>query len=323
MDDLTGKWARLSLNTRETQTLPLAPEVENNNRVLVAKLFTKRRVNVEALSRTLKTMWRFIQKFEVRNLTSNTVLILFSDEADVRKILSQEPWSFDKYLIGLYKPGDLESVDDAKFDTASFWLNNMKGNWEYNQGLVVSSDGSSGGLTLLWKPGTQHVGQDLLELIITIAWCIWYNRNRTRHGSPRQSSNEIIHKARTIMEEFQVAHFTCPQPTAKAIDIAVSFAWDVGVQDVIFETDSHVIFTALLGSTMPPATVIDVIESIQHKLHVFRRVKVQHVGQQGNKSAHTLAQHAKGIHGFVTWMEESPPIIESLVLQDAMYLSLS
>ena len=34
------------------------------------------------------------------------------------------------------------------------------------------------------------------------------------------------------------------------------------------------------------------------------------------------AQHAKGIHGFVTWLEESPPIIESLVFQDAMYLSL-
>jgi len=132
-----------------------------------------------------------------------------------------------------------------------------------------------------------------------------------------------LHKARTIMEEFQVAHFACPQHTgpsnthwvppsnpwfkintdaaifknlglmgigtvirdhtgtviaalsqhlhlllgpleveAKAMDVAVLFAWDVGVQDFIFETDSHVIFTALLGSTLPPTTVIDVIESI-------------------------------------------------------------
>ena len=78
------------------------------------------------------------------------------------------------------------------------------------------------------------------------------------------------------------------------------------------------IFTALSGSTIPPAIVIDVLESIQQKLHEFRRVKVQHVRQQGNKSAHALTQHAKGIH-FVTWLEESPPIIESLVLQDAMY----
>ena len=160
----------------------------------------------------------------------------------------------------------------------------------------------------------QHVGQDLLELIITIAWCMWYNRNRTRHGPQRHSLNEIINK---------VAHFTCPQHTgpsnthsvppsnpwfkintdasifknlssvgigtvirdhagtiiaalnqhlhlplgpleaeAKAMDVAVLFAWDVGVQDVIFETNSRVIFTAHSGSTLPPATVIDVIESI-------------------------------------------------------------
>ena len=70
-----------------------------------------------------------------------------------------------------------------------------------------------------------------------------------------------------------------------AMDIAVSFAWDVGVQEVIFETDSHVIFTTLSGSTIPPATVIDVLESVQQKLHEFRRVKVQHVRRQGNKSA--------------------------------------
>ncbi|KAL0012603.1 hypothetical protein SO802_007711 [Lithocarpus litseifolius] len=34
-------------------------------------------------------------------------------------------------------------------------LNNMKQNWNYNQGLVVSSEGLSGGLALLWKPDTQ------------------------------------------------------------------------------------------------------------------------------------------------------------------------
>ena len=122
MDDLTGKWARLSLNTQESQIVALALDVENNSRVLVAKLFTKRRVNMEALLRTLKSMWRSIQDFELRDLDSNTVLILFSSEADSLKILSQQPWSFDKYLIGLYKPTEEESVEDAKFTFAPFWI---------------------------------------------------------------------------------------------------------------------------------------------------------------------------------------------------------
>ncbi|XP_023907357.1 uncharacterized protein LOC112019055 [Quercus suber] len=97
-------------------------KVEDNSRVLVAKLFTKRRVNMEALSRTLKSMWRSIQDFELRDLGSNTVLILFSSKADSLKILSQQPWSFDKYLIGLYKPTEEESVEDAKFTSAPFWI---------------------------------------------------------------------------------------------------------------------------------------------------------------------------------------------------------
>ena len=122
MEDLTGKWARLSLNTRECQTIPLASDVENNSEHLVAKLFTMRRVNMEALSCTLKSMRRSIQNFEIRDLTSNTVLILFSDEANAMKIISQGPWSFVKYLIGLYKLSESESMDDARFDTASFWI---------------------------------------------------------------------------------------------------------------------------------------------------------------------------------------------------------
>nr|XP_023913473.1 uncharacterized protein At4g02000-like [Quercus suber] len=67
-------------------------------------------------------MWRSIQDFELRDLGSNTVLILFSSEVDAIKILDQQPWSFDKYLMGFYKPTAEESVEDAKFSNASFWI---------------------------------------------------------------------------------------------------------------------------------------------------------------------------------------------------------
>ena len=60
MDDITGKWAQLSFNTKETQTMDLAPNVVNNSRVLMARLFTKCRVNIEALVRTLRSMWHSV-----------------------------------------------------------------------------------------------------------------------------------------------------------------------------------------------------------------------------------------------------------------------
>ena len=49
---------------------------------------------------------------------------------------------------------------------------------------------------------TKHVDRDLLVLIVIMAWCMWFNRNKTRLGSPRQPSREILHKARLILEEF-------------------------------------------------------------------------------------------------------------------------
>ncbi|KAK7830730.1 hypothetical protein CFP56_027998 [Quercus suber] len=110
MDDITGKCASLSLNTKEAQTVSLAPDVVNNSRILVARLFTKRRVNVETLVRTLKSMWRPVQNFEVRDLGSNTVLIIFDDDAALMKILTQGPWSFDKYLI---RPENAEVIGNT------------------------------------------------------------------------------------------------------------------------------------------------------------------------------------------------------------------
>ena len=57
---------------------------------------------------------------------------------------------------------------------------------------------------------TKHVDKDLLALIVIVAWCMWFNRNKTRLGNPRQPSREIPHKARLILEEFQLAHLRKP-----------------------------------------------------------------------------------------------------------------
>ena len=55
----------------------------------------------------------------------------------------------------------------------------------------------------------------MLELVITISWCMWYNKNKTRLGSPRQSSHDIIMKARSMLaEDFHLTHFRYCQPSA-------------------------------------------------------------------------------------------------------------
>ena len=53
MENITSKWDRLSLNQTENQTISLTSTVTGNGKVLVAKFFTKRRINMEAILRTL------------------------------------------------------------------------------------------------------------------------------------------------------------------------------------------------------------------------------------------------------------------------------
>ena len=100
---------------------------------------------------------------------------------------------------------------------------------------------------------------------------------------------------------------------AKAMHEAVTFARDVGLQDVIFETDSAILSIALNDISTAPTSIDNVIQDTHHNLQAFRRTQIHHVKRIGNKPAHTLAHHAKGIDDYVTWIEEAPPCIEPIV----------
>ena len=107
----------------------------------------------------------------------------------------------------------------------------------------------------------------------------------------------------------------CPlgplESEAKEMEEWVIFAWDVGVHEVMFECDSLIVAEALNRTSEAPATISNIIDGIQLQMNNFRDTKVVHVKRQGNRSAHLLAQYAKNIDGYVTWIEEFPTIIES------------
>ena len=75
----------------------------------------------------------------------------------------------------------------------------------------------------------------------------------------------------------------------KIMDVAASFAWDMGIRDVVFETDSKVESGALCGTITPQVSIIDVIQGTIHRLQDFRQSQIQHVIRNANKAAHILA----------------------------------
>jgi len=106
---------------------------------------------------------------------------------------------------------------------------------------------------------------------------------------------------------------------AKAMDEAIVFEWDIGVRDVIFESDSTLVCHAMENPTDAPVYISTVVLGFCTRLPVFCTFQSSHMRRQGNRPAHTLATFAKNIDSFVTWMEKCPPFLTSLVSQDAIY----
>ena len=122
MDEVTKKWGNLSLTEREVVEHDLQDTELVEGAAVVAKFFTKRRVNLEAVANTLKSAWRTDFGFEVRDLGENKAIFLFEDEIDMIRVLTNDPWSFDKYLLAVHKLGEEEQIKNISFDKVSFWV---------------------------------------------------------------------------------------------------------------------------------------------------------------------------------------------------------
>jgi hypothetical protein len=89
---------------------------------LAAKFVTHRVVNVEAVARTFKPLWRAEKGFSVKDMGENTLLFTFAEETDLERVLSTEPWTYDKYVILFQRVDDDESVASVTFSTMPIWV---------------------------------------------------------------------------------------------------------------------------------------------------------------------------------------------------------
>ena len=54
---------------------------------------------------------------------------------------------------------------------------------------------------------------------------------------------------------------------------------------------------------------------------MLSQFETRHTRREGNMAAHGLAKYAQYVEDFVTWMEETPPIISSEISSDVNQLS--
>lgn len=120
MEDLALRWKKLSLSEAEGKKCDLSKNKKLQEHVLAAKFFTRRMVNVEAVARTFRPIWRTKRNFEVSMAGDNILLIAFELEVDVEKVLQGEPWVFDRHLVVLKRYDGSIPVQELSFDRTSF-----------------------------------------------------------------------------------------------------------------------------------------------------------------------------------------------------------
>uniref|UniRef100_A0A2N9ETE5 Reverse transcriptase domain-containing protein n=1 Tax=Fagus sylvatica TaxID=28930 RepID=A0A2N9ETE5_FAGSY len=122
MEEIDSMWKRLSLNEIEGERFNLGSSTQVASHSLAAKFFTRRVINVEAVTRTFKLLWRTERGFSARDMGDNILLFEFEDEADMERVLFSEPWSYDKYLMAFNKVVEDVEIGNVVFDKVAFWV---------------------------------------------------------------------------------------------------------------------------------------------------------------------------------------------------------
>ena len=101
MEEIIEKCASIKLSLREDTEVTINEPVLEDGLVLIGKFFTKRRVNLESMTRVLKMVWKTKKTFEASDLGENKVMFLFKQKMTwiecysfVHGLLINIYWSF-------------------------------------------------------------------------------------------------------------------------------------------------------------------------------------------------------------------------------------
>ena len=122
MAGLEEMWARFSLSEEEERGADVDGQEETIIHRLAGKFFTKRVLNVDAVARTFKPLWKPIGELKIRDVGDNILLFEFKDILDMERVLEFEPWSYDKNLVVFQRAVDVESALLLDYLYITFWV---------------------------------------------------------------------------------------------------------------------------------------------------------------------------------------------------------
>ena len=122
MDELANSWNRLTLSEREGPGCSLTHEETVKEFSIAAKFLTRRALNVDVIAKTFTPLWRARSGFKIQKFEDHKILFTFDNEEDVERILSSEPWSFDKHLVVMERYEGDKPLNEIRFERTILWV---------------------------------------------------------------------------------------------------------------------------------------------------------------------------------------------------------
>nr|POE98551.1 hypothetical protein CFP56_46459 [Quercus suber] len=122
MAGLEEMWARFSFSEEEDRGAEVRGQKEFIVHRLAGKFLTKMVINVDAVARTFKPLWKPGGELKIRDIGDNILLFEFEDCLDLERVLEFEPWSYDKSLVVFQRALDAESALSLDYTRSSFWI---------------------------------------------------------------------------------------------------------------------------------------------------------------------------------------------------------
>ena len=118
MEGLEGMWSRFSLSEEEEGGAEVSKQTEKEIQRLVGRWV----LNVEAVGHTFKPLWKLIEEVKICDLGDNILVFDFEDGLDLERVLTLEPWMYDKHMVVFKCAAEIETIPTMEFNKATFWI---------------------------------------------------------------------------------------------------------------------------------------------------------------------------------------------------------
>nr|POE93752.1 hypothetical protein CFP56_30522 [Quercus suber] len=311
MDDILHDWRKLSLTEEEDTKLSLSKSknLRSKEFVLATKFLTRRALNVEAIGRTFKPLWRAKKEFKVREAGDHILLFVFELESNAERVLTNEPWTFDKHVVLLQRFDGSTPARYLRFTKLKIWVQIHGLPMRMLDSETTIEIGETLGQVIPCENSCEQVGGDFLRIQVEIdvskpLCCgrrialdetkeIWggVDLRNEKNKETRDPGEQITLKGREYGSPLNEVSISNSNLTAFHTD---NVAFEMQIQELDLEIskfdkgDAHVEHTSVGVSQAPPTNEKQVAPSMQTFEPLDQPHHVTECSPSSNQGSQTL-----------------------------------